>query len=180
MSDRPDQKIPLGHPLYVESLDGPDSTGREARYNDPAYQLGMMGLQSERYQRDPDYRDAVDAVLAATAGDRPPEEHQPNEDAVAHATYYAIKAARAVGDVVADHTVLRLVRAALCADAALQAEQGRGGPDRRWNISCECGRGPMEVIEDIDAGVTSWRVATLCTQCLEESALRAAVPRDKQ
>ncbi len=32
-------------------------------HDEPGYILAMMGLQSERYREDPDYRDAVDNVL---------------------------------------------------------------------------------------------------------------------
>lgn len=37
---------------------------------DASYTLAMMGLQSDLYRTDPDYRDAVDDALAAKGGDR--------------------------------------------------------------------------------------------------------------
>lgn len=37
-----------------------------------SHALAMLALQSERYRTDPDYRDAVDNVLAWTKGGEPP------------------------------------------------------------------------------------------------------------
>ena len=42
---------------------------------DPAYQLAMLCLQSDRYGSDPDFRDATDAVLGWVKAAR---RHNPN------------------------------------------------------------------------------------------------------
>lgn len=51
-----------GPPVRSSDLVVP-ATGR----TESAYRLAMMSLQSDRYQTDPDFRDATDAVLAWSA-----------------------------------------------------------------------------------------------------------------
>ena len=53
--------VPMTEAQVIESLKQQLEAMREN-----AHALAMQALQSERYQQDPDYRDAVDNVLAHT------------------------------------------------------------------------------------------------------------------
>lgn len=59
---------PDGGEFVMDALDGPDGVIAALRsyveLHDQSHALAMLALQSDRYARDADYRDAVDNVLA--------------------------------------------------------------------------------------------------------------------
>ena len=49
--------------MFIRSINA-NRTQPHPAILDAAYRLAMLGLQSDRYTEDMDYRDAIDAILA--------------------------------------------------------------------------------------------------------------------